>query len=181
MTKKLKPARVIGTASPRCSKPKCPTKNARDSGRARTPQASDGNSTNLQASQDRDAEILGIAPQIHNESWTDLASKMIAGDRDALATMAGAPFPAVEDLEKTEPITFIGLSSDQVDSVRKAMPELSSSTLPARTYPSLEKDYVTFGVYNFMIARDDLPDDLVYQVVKTVHENQARLVAEHAQ
>ena len=30
-----------------------------------------------------------------------------------------------------------------------------------------------------MIARDDLPDDLVYQVVKAVHENQARLVSAH--
>jgi TRAP transporter TAXI family solute receptor len=124
-------------------------------------------------------EILGIAPQIHNESWVALDSEMLAGRRDALATMAGVPFPAVEDLEKREPITFIGLSSKQIESVRKAIPELSSSTLPARTYPSLEKDYATFGVYNFMIARDDLPDDLVYQVAKTVHENQARLVSAH--
>ena len=26
--------------------------------------------------------------------------------------------------------------------------------------------------YNFAIARSDLPDDLVYQIVKAVHENQ---------
>jgi TRAP transporter TAXI family solute receptor len=123
--------------------------------------------------------ILGIAPQIYNESWVSLVSEMIAGRRDALATMAGVLFPAVQDLEKREPITFVGLSSEQIDSVRKAMPELSSSTLPARTYASLEKDYVTFGMYNFMIARDDLPNDLVYQLVKAIDVNHARLVNAH--
>jgi TRAP transporter TAXI family solute receptor len=120
-------------------------------------------------------DILGIAPKIHNESFETLASGMIAGGRDALMAMV-APLPAVEDLEKREPITFIGLSSEQIESVRKAIPELTSSTLPARTYPSLEKDYATFGMYSFMIARDDLPDDLVYQLVKAVFENQQRLV-----
>jgi uncharacterized protein len=31
-------------------------------------------------------------------------------------------------------------------------------------------------VYNFGVARADLPDDLVYQLVKAVFENQPRLV-----
>jgi hypothetical protein len=34
-------------------------------------------------------------------------------------------------------------------------------------------------VYNFAIGRADLPDDLVYQLVKAVFENQPRLVKIH--
>ena len=56
------------------------------------------------------------------------------------------------------------------------MPEFSSSTIAAGTYRSLDKDYVTVGMYNFGVGRADLPDDLVYQLVKAVFENQPRLV-----
>jgi len=48
--------------------------------------------------------------------------------------------------------------------------------IAAGTYRSLEKDYLTIGMYNFTVGRADLPDDLVYQLVKAVFENQARLV-----
>ena len=40
----------------------------------------------------------------------------------------------------------------------------------------MDKDYVTVGVPNFVIGRADLPDDLVYQLVKAVFDNQPRLV-----
>jgi TRAP transporter TAXI family solute receptor len=124
-------------------------------------------------------KILGIAPRINNGSLEDMAKELFAGQTDAIVTLTGAPLPAIEEAESKGPIAFIALAPEQIEAIRKAMPELTSSTIPARTYPSLDKDYVTFGVYNFMIGRDDLPDDLVYQAVKSVHENQARLVSAH--
>ena len=50
----------------------------------------------------------------------------------------------------------------------------------AGTYASLNNDYHTVGLYNFAIGRADLPDDLVYQLVKTVFENQASLIKAHS-
>jgi uncharacterized protein len=35
-------------------------------------------------------------------------------------------------------------------------------------------------VYNFAVGRADLPDDLVYQLVKATFENQPRLVKAHS-
>ena len=35
-------------------------------------------------------------------------------------------------------------------------------------------------MYNFAVGRADLPDDLVYQLVKTTFENQPRLVKAHS-
>jgi uncharacterized protein len=56
------------------------------------------------------------------------------------------------------------------------MPELTPSIIPAVTYSSLDKDYSTIGVYNFAVGRSDLPEDLAYQLVKAVFENQPRLI-----
>ena len=55
------------------------------------------------------------------------------------------------------------------------MPELSASKIAAGIYRSLDRDYITVGLYNFAVARADLPDELMYQVVKAVFENQPRL------
>jgi TRAP transporter TAXI family solute receptor len=43
----------------------------------------------------------------------------------------------------------------------------------------LDKDYITVGLWQFVVGRADLPDDLVYQLVKAVFENQPRLVKAH--
>jgi TRAP-type uncharacterized transport system substrate-binding protein len=95
----------------------------------------------------------------------------------ALVLGLGAPIPAVKKLEATEPLNFISLSGPEVNVVRKAIPELTPSTIAAGVYSSLDKDYTTVGVYNFAVGRSDLPDDLVYNLVKAVHDNQPRLMS----
>jgi TRAP transporter TAXI family solute receptor len=121
-------------------------------------------------------KVLGISAEISNASMDDIAFDLLAGHIDAIVSLLGAPFPAIQQADKTAPVSFIALSSEQIEAIRKAMPEFSTSTIPAGTYHFLDKDYPTVGVYNFAIGRADLPDDLVYQLVKAVFENQPRLV-----
>ncbi len=121
-------------------------------------------------------KVLGISADFNNGSHDLMAAELLAGRYDAYLSMAGAPTPAVQKVEAKEPITFVSLSPEQIEAVRKAMPELSTSKIVAGTYRSLDDDYVTVGVYNFVIGRADLPDDLVYQLVKAAFENQPRLV-----
>ena len=64
-------------------------------------------------------------------------------------------------------------SADQVTVIRKALPEITPSTVPAGTY---SRDYQTVGLYNFVVAHEDLPDDLVYGIVRAVFVNHAELV-----
>jgi len=46
----------------------------------------------------------------------------------------------------------------------------------AGTYPSLTTDYRTVGWFNFVVASKNLPDDLVYAIVKAFYANHDRLV-----
>ena len=125
-------------------------------------------------------KILGISAQISNGSFADMAGELSAGQYDAIMTLTGAPMPAVQDIEAKESVAFIRPSPEQIATIRKAVPEFSVSKIAAGTYNSLDKDYDTFGVYNFAIGRADLPDDLVYQLVKTVFENQPTLLKAHS-
>jgi TRAP transporter TAXI family solute receptor len=105
-----------------------------------------------------------------------IGSDLLAGHIDALLTLLGAPVPAIQDLDAKEPVTFLSLSAEQMEAIRKEWPEFGPAKIAAGTYRLLDKDYITVGVPNFAIGRADLPDDLVYQLVKAVYENQPRLV-----
>jgi TRAP transporter TAXI family solute receptor len=121
-------------------------------------------------------KLLGISAEIEYGSFDAMVTELFAGQLDAFTTLTGAPMPAIQAAEAKEPITFLTLSPEQVETIRKSLPEFSPSKVGAGTYRSLDKDYVTVGVYNFATGRADLPDDLVYQLVKAVFENQPRLM-----
>jgi TRAP transporter TAXI family solute receptor len=124
-------------------------------------------------------KIVGISAEMRYGSFNDMATELIAGDVDALMHLTGAPVRSIQEVEAKEPITFVGLSPEEIEAIHKAMPELSSSKVAAGTYRLLEKDYVTVGMFNFVIGREDLPDELVYQLVKAVFENRPRLLKAH--
>jgi uncharacterized protein len=124
-------------------------------------------------------KALGIAPEINHGSWDDMLSELLAGRHDAFLAVIGAPMPAVEKAGAKEPLAFIDPSPEQIEAIRKALPEFSPSTVAAGTYRFLDKDHATFGVYNFAIGRADLPDDLVHDLIKAVFENQPRLLQAH--
>jgi TRAP transporter TAXI family solute receptor len=125
-------------------------------------------------------KVLGVAPDIKYGSIADLATELLAGRYDASATLTGVPVPALSQAEDKEPLTFIRLTSEQIETVKKGLPELSASIISSKVYKSLDTDYETFGVYNFAIGRADLPDDLVYQVLKALFENTQALTQEVA-
>jgi uncharacterized protein len=119
---------------------------------------------------------IGISAKIGNGSYNTAAADLLEGRYDALVMASGVPFPALQQVEAKEPVVFVSLTPEQIEAIRKAMPELTISEIGSGAYSSLDKTYTTLGVYNFVIGRDDLPDDLVYQLVKAVFENQPRPV-----
>lgn len=114
---------------------------------------------------------LGISSRIGNGSFAAVASDLLEGRYDAIVMAAGVPFPALKEIEAKEPLLFVRLTPEQTETIRKAMPELTDSQIEKGVYSSLDRPYTTLGVYNFAIGRADLPEDLVYQLVKAIHSN----------
>ena len=112
--------------------------------------------------------------------WADLAMQIRERKLDALAVGAGAPFPSFIELETKEKVRYLALTSEQIAALRLAMPELTPSRIPAGTYPTLLRHYQTVGLYNFAVAHADLPNDLIYQIVKAVFENHEQMMEVHA-
>jgi uncharacterized protein len=121
-------------------------------------------------------ETLGISTAVRYGAWSTLSAQMGSGLLDALIGSAGVPFPVITELDRAGQVRFVPLSPDEIAKLRTAMPEFSASVVSAGSYPSLKSDYTTVGLYNFGVASKDLPDDLVYAIVKAFYANHDRMV-----
>jgi TRAP transporter TAXI family solute receptor len=124
-------------------------------------------------------KTLDIEAVLHNGAWEANVQQVASGELDGLAAFAGIPMPGLVQLDAKEALEYLQPSPDQVAKVREAFPELTPSLIPAGTYPSLTTDYRSFGLYNFAIVNEALPDDLVYKIVKAVFEHHQELVEAH--
>ena len=102
-------------------------------------------------------KIVGISGELSYGSYNDMAAELLDGRIDALLTLLGAPVPAIQQVDAKEPVTFLSLSPEQMDAIRKVTPDFGPAKIAAGTYRLLNKDYVTVGVPNFVIGRADLP------------------------
>jgi hypothetical protein len=124
-------------------------------------------------------KVLKIEAPLRTGEWAALAAQVGSGGLDALAVAAGVPFPSFAELEARNKVRYLPLTPDQISALRTAMPELTPSAVPAGSYPSLLRTYATVGLYNFAVAHEDLPDDLIYRLVKAVFENQDEMMEVH--
>jgi len=125
-------------------------------------------------------KILGVNTTIRNGQGSDMAAGLQDGLLDAFPFCAGVPIAAFSELETTNKVRFFTYSDEEIKKLKAALPELSDSVIPKGTYRQLTEDHKTVGVYNFAMAHKDVPEDLVYGVVKTVLENNAQMVKGHA-
>lgn len=125
-------------------------------------------------------KTLGIEATIRNGQGSDMAANLQDGLIDVFPFCAGVPIAAYSELETTNDVRFFTYTADEIAKLKKAMPELSDSTIPKGTYKQQAEDHKTVGVYNFAIAHKDLPESLVYAITKAVLENNPEMVKGHA-
>lgn len=125
-------------------------------------------------------KALGVDATIRNGQASDMASNLQDGLIDAFPFCAGIPIAAYSEIETTNKVRFFTYTQEEIAKLKAALPELSDSIIPRGTYKQLAEDHKTVGVFNFGIAHKDLPEDLVYGVVKTVLENNPQMVKGHA-
>ncbi len=103
------------------------------------------------------------------------------GKVDAFFWSGGLPTAGVLELAATPGQKIALLPSDDV------VPALVSrhgalyvvSTIPAGTYPGVDKDVKVAAVPNVLVAHRDMPADLAFNILKTMFDKKADLVAVH--
>ncbi len=124
-------------------------------------------------------KALGLNVNVRYGGASDMGGMLGDGLIDVFAFCAGVPIAAFSEIEASKPAHFFTYTDAQLATLKKVMPELTDSVIPKGTYKSLTQDHKTVGLFNFFIVHKDLPDDLVYEITKTVMENNPRMVQGH--
>jgi TRAP transporter TAXI family solute receptor len=87
----------------------------------------------------------------------------------------------LEQLSLEIPVRLFSVSSDKFDPILKKYPFMRKTKLSGKYYGKMtsDKDLITVSPINSMFSRGDLPESLVYEVMKTVFGHLKELYAFH--
>ena len=97
-------------------------------------------------------------------------------------TNGGLPISSVSDLMATPFRRFklLSLLDEEILAITKAEPWIFPATIPAGTYLNQPEDIQTLRHVSYIGTTVDMPEELAYQIVKTIFENLDWLRQSHA-
>ncbi len=141
-----------------------------------------GSSTEVAA--DRILEAAGLNPktdiQRDNLGVAESAGAMKDQKIVAFFWIGGLPTAAVTELATTGPaLKFISTAEYVQPLAAKYGPVYYPLTLPKTTYQKMPADVPGLGVDNLLIVNADMSEQLVYDILKTLFDNQTEVQAIH--
>jgi len=99
---------------------------------------------------------------------------------DAFIVTAGIPNAGIMDVATQNEIRILDIPADVAAKLTQKYPFLAAVKIPANTYKGQSAEVSTVAVTAVLICGSQLKDDMVYNLTKTLFENQAELAAAHA-
>jgi uncharacterized protein len=119
---------------------------------------------------------LGYRPAaLRFGSAADMGGQLQDRLLDAFVFASGVPVPAFAEIEVQADVNYLDFTADEIQRLTQQFPELAAGVLPMGTYRKQERPLNIVGMYNFAIVHRTLPEDLVYEMTKSVLGQNPRL------
>lgn len=125
---------------------------------------------------------LGLDPEkdvthIKYQHSNEVIDQIIQGKGDA--SWGSLSKSSLSSLDEAKGAYVVPLSEKEGDAIHKLYPSMHRALLP-KDLPGAPKGTPVVGNYTIMVSRQDLPEDVVYNLVKTLMENQKELTGVNA-
>lgn len=90
---------------------------------------------------------------------------------DAIIYTVGHPNGSIQEATSTVDARLIPVTGEAIDKLISDNPYYAKATIPGGMYAGNDEDVETFGVKATFVTSADVPDDMVYAVVKAVFDN----------
>ena len=104
-------------------------------------------------------------------SYTDAVSMLKDGHAQVMTLGTTAPASAVMDLASARDVKLVPVDDKTFNAIKKANPGHNKLIIKAGTYPKQDKDVPVIGYSTHLVVACDLPENTVYQMVKTMAGN----------
>jgi TRAP transporter TAXI family solute receptor len=102
------------------------------------------------------------------------------GQVDAVMVDAGAPNSSIIDIGSQHKIAILSIDRANIDAIVKKYPFFSAATvIPKGTYKGIDYDVLTTGSLATLCVQAELPDELVYKMIKTLFDKKADVAKVH--
>lgn len=123
---------------------------------------------------------LGIEATLQPGGTGDQASQLMDGLLDVQLTAAGTPVPAFQEVRAQRESCIFSFDEDQIAYLVENYPFASREVIPAGTYEGFDEDLPTIGMWNFAVVHHDMDADFVYELTKTILENNDAMRMAHS-
>jgi len=113
------------------------------------------------------------------QTYVESVGAMKDGAIDAVFVLAGYPTSAILDLSTTRDIRMIPMESNMIKKVTDEFKFYSDGAVPPGVYRGVTQTIPGLAVQNVWIAYKDLPETLVYKIVKAIFDQKDYLVTVH--
>jgi TRAP transporter TAXI family solute receptor len=116
----------------------------------------------------------GITPEDYTPVYgtrNEAVEGLKTGEVDCHIYETGVGSAQVTDAMLSGKVKILPLSDDRIEALTKDNPEFGRSVIPAGTYKGQDQDIPTIAGSSLFVAREDLPEEMVYQITKTLFEN----------
>ncbi len=121
---------------------------------------------------------LDIPPDAVNTQYlnfTGTADGLKDGVLDAAFIVGGLGIGVVKELALTRDIVVLSLSPGEASALHQQFPSYVQEHIPGGTYRGVETDVLTLSIWNLVVVNENMDDQLAYQLVCSLYQNQAKL------
>ena len=115
-----------------------------------------------------------------NLSFKESSDGLQNGTLDACFIVAGIPNAALQELSLSSDIVLVSLDKVQVDEMLSKYKYYTEITIPANTYNKVDTDTKAIAVKATIAVNNNIPEDAVYNLMKTLFDKKADLATAHA-
>ncbi len=111
------------------------------------------------------------------QGFSDSTESLKDNKIDAALVVAGAPTNSITELCTAKQAYLVSLDDEHINKLIAMSPYYSKHVIPAATYGT-DADATTVAVAAMVIVRDDVDEDVVYNITKTIFDGKSSI--EHA-
>ncbi|UOM33148.1 TAXI family TRAP transporter solute-binding subunit [Acuticoccus sp. I52.16.1] len=109
----------------------------------------------------------------------EMAQALCDGNIDVMMYVVGHPAAAIQEAANSCDVKLVSVADDPIKTLVDENPYYRMATIPGGMYKGNPDDTTTFGVGATFVTSTDVPDDVVYNVVKAVFDNFAQFKQLH--
>ena len=122
---------------------------------------------------------LDTIEPMHSGNRQQASSRLKTGRVDAMIDGTGVGAAWLVDVIGDGRFKLLSLSPEEIDSISGKYGEFSKATIPAGSYKGQDEDVNTLANWTVIVVRDDLSEDVVYEITKNLFENVPAIAERH--